>query len=223
MSSPTTRATPRPSSCSIRPVPVPTSSRLRCPVPTMAAMARSTSSSSACSERSSSQRAAIPAKYSCAAADRRWRTTCSRSRSPATAGSWSSRPSRRPATSSAIGPVSTPWKNTQLPSRCLSTTPASASSRRWREMRGWDCPRMSVKSLTVSSPWRSRATMRRRVGSPIARNTSSIESEGSDIRTPYKDIYMSASTSSGRSTVTRKTPDRTCSPRPCAPRRRAMP
>ena len=72
----------------------------------------------------------------------------------------------RSATSSAIGPSPTSSKNAHVPSRCLSTTPASASSLRWREMRGWDWPRMSVRSVTVSSPCCSRATIRSRVSSP---------------------------------------------------------
>ena len=42
-------------------------------------------------------------------------------------------------------------KNAQAPSRWRSASPASTSSFRWRETRGCDWPRMATSSLTVSS------------------------------------------------------------------------
>ena len=53
--------------------------------------------------------------------------------------------------SSALPPRSPRRKKAQEPSRKRSTRPASTSSRRWREMRGCDWRRMSVRSDTVSS------------------------------------------------------------------------
>ena len=70
--------------------------------------------------------------------------------------------------SSALPPPSASRKNAQAPSRKRSTSPASTSSLRWREMRGCDCRRMSVRSETVSSASASSARMRRRVSSPAA-------------------------------------------------------
>ena len=65
-------------------------------------------------------------------------------------------------------PCSARRKKAQAPSRKRSTRPASASSLRWREMRGCDWPRMSVRSETVSSASASSARMRSRVSSPAA-------------------------------------------------------
>ena len=66
----------------------------------------------------------------------------------------------RPASraSSALPPRSASRKNAQEPSRKRSTRPASASSLRWREMRGCDWRRMSVRSETVSSASASSAS-----------------------------------------------------------------
>ena len=65
-------------------------------------------------------------------------------------------------------PPSASRKYTQLPSGARSTSPASASSFRWRLMRGWLWPRMPVRSLTLSSPDASSTSTRSRVGSAIA-------------------------------------------------------
>ena len=48
------------------------------------------------------------------------------------------------------------------------SSPASASSFRWRLMRGWLWPRIWVRSLTLSSPAASSSRMRSRVGSAAA-------------------------------------------------------
>ena len=58
---------------------------------------------------------------------------------------------------SAAAPCSARRKNAQAPSRKRATSPASASSLRWREMRGCDWRRMSVRSETVSSASNSKA------------------------------------------------------------------
>ena len=98
----------------------------------------------------------------------RRRTEASRSRSRAMVGSaGSSRASSARATS-APPPCSASRKNAQVPSRKRSIRPASASSLRWREMRGCDWRRMSVRSETVSSASASSASTRRRVSSPAA-------------------------------------------------------
>ena len=85
---------------------------------------------------------------------------------------WSDRPDRAASSSaratSAPPPCSARRKNAQVPSRKRSTRPASASSLRWREMRGCDWRRMSVRSETVSSASASSASTRRRVSSPAA-------------------------------------------------------
>ena len=54
-----------------------------------------------------------------------------------------------------------------LPARARPD-PASASSFRCRLMRGWLCPRMPVRSLTLSSPDASSTSRRSRVGSAMA-------------------------------------------------------
>src|ERR1051326_570318 len=69
-------------------------------------------------------------------------------------------------------------KNAQLPSRKRSTRPASVRRRRWREMRGWDWRRISVRSETVSSASARSARMRRRVPSPAALRAAWSASKG---------------------------------------------
>ena len=81
--------------------------------------------------------------------------------------------------SAALPPRSPSRKNAQEPSRKRSTSPASASSRRCREMRGCDWRRMSVRSETVSSASASSATMRRRVSSPAALSAPLRSANGS--------------------------------------------
>ena len=69
---------------------------------------------------------------------------------------------------SATPPRSARRKNAHEPSRKRSTRPASASSRRWRERRGCDWRKISVRSETVSSASASSVRMRSRVASPAA-------------------------------------------------------
>ena len=80
---------------------------------------------------------------------------------------------------SAPPPRSPSRKKAQEPSRKRSTRPASASSLRWREMRGCDWRRISVRSETVSSASPSSARMRSRVASPAALSAplSDVESQ----------------------------------------------
>ena len=75
----------------------------------------------------------------------------------------SSRADQRAGELGAAPPCSASRKNAQAPSRRRSTRPASASSLRWREMRGCDWRRMSVRSETVSSASASSARRRSRV------------------------------------------------------------
>ena len=83
------------------------------------------------------------------------------------------RPRRRPVrTSARRGRGSASVRKTQLPSLRRSSTPASARILRWRETRGWLCPRTCASSPTDSSISRSSATMRSRVGSASAWNRS---------------------------------------------------
>ena len=85
-------------------------------------------------------------------------------------------------------------KKAQAPSRCRSTSPASTRSLRWREMRGCDWPRMSVRSETDSSPSASSARMRRRVSSAAARRMPRASGNGRAVaeegRVRHKDIFM---------------------------------
>src|SRR5215470_2960065 len=53
-------------------------------------------------------------------------------------------------------------------------------------MRGWLCPRMRVKSLTLSSPPASKAKIRSRVGSAAALSTLTMERDARPvIATPF--------------------------------------
>ena len=143
------------------------------------AIASSTASSATCSLRMRSHSAAWRAKYFCAAAARAARTDASRSRSRAMVASSGSSRATSSRASEALPPRSPSRKNAQEPSRKRSTSPASASSLRWREMRGCDCRRMSVRSETVSSASASSATMRSRVSSPAALSAPLRSANGS--------------------------------------------
>ncbi len=107
--------------------------------------------------------------------------------------------------------------------RCASTRPASASSFRWRETRGWLCPRISVRSLTECSPSARSASSRSRVLSPAARNAPTNVAE-SAIRPPlgYKDIFICAGSQgfagSRMRPVARMAPRRRGPRGACAPR-----
>src|ERR1700722_17095177 len=97
---------------------------------------------------------------------------------------------------SAALPRSRKRKNAHEPSRKRSTRPASARRRRWRDSRGWDWRKISVRSETVSSASAISAKMRNRVASPAAlsmvvragKARGSVSMGVASIR--YKDIFM---------------------------------
>ena len=96
------------------------------------------------------------------------RTAASRSRSRAMTGSSASSRVIMARAMSAALPRSRKRKNAHEPSRKRSTRPASARRRRWRESRGCDWRKISVRSETVSSASAISAKMRNRVASPAA-------------------------------------------------------
>ncbi len=83
-------------------------------------------------------------------------------------------------------------KKAQVPSRKRSTSPASASSLRWREMRGCDWRRMSVRSETVSSASASSASTRRRVSSPAALSAALRASKREAAAGAHEDLTRAA-------------------------------
>ncbi len=101
------------------------------------------------------------------------RTAASRSRSRAITGSFgSSRATSVCAMSAHAAALGRGGRTPRRPRGSGSISPASASSLRWREMRGCDWRRIWVRSETVSSASASSARMRRRVPSPAARSAS---------------------------------------------------
>ena len=129
----------------------------------------STASSATCSLRMRSHSAAWRAKYFCAAAARAARTdgkplaVARNGRVVEDRAAQQARaPARRCRRARPGGRRPRSLRGSARPDR------ASASSRRWREMRGCDWRRMSVRSETVSSASASSATMRSRVSSPAA-------------------------------------------------------
>ena len=156
-STPTARPASGAASSSIRPVPVPRSSRARIgPAPIIAITAASTRSSGACSARMVSQSAARCGEIGggLAPAGLAASSPGGRGRRPASGSAGSRRASRsRASAAGAARNCSASRKNAHAPSRWRSARPASTSSLRWRDTRGCDWPRMATSSLTVSSAW----------------------------------------------------------------------
>ena len=112
-----------------------------------------------------------------------------RTRSAFTIGSAGSR--RRSHSRASAPPGSARRKKAQAPSRCRVARPASTSSRRWRETRGCDWPRMATSSLTVSSAASNRERMRSRVSSPAASRPASRARKASGGTRRSSDISIS--------------------------------
>ena len=170
MSRPRPRSIEGPNSSSIRPVPVPRSSSERTSVPARAA--RIASSTACIGDVQLADAVPLGGVAGEIGLRRRGARRTNRGEPLAVAQQHRRRPNRAGRSGRARVPphrrCSPSRKNAHEPSRNRSTSPASASSRRCREMRGCDWRKMSVSSETVSSASPSSARMRRRVASPAA-------------------------------------------------------